>query len=118
MREASLWKSKDDMPKNASEQHVELFPSVKRKIELVAKTVFEEMMKEKEERKDETEETPVEEEELCTISFEQRGSSITVKAEKGGKTIVERTAPLTAAGFEKAVKEVGEVVGRKVLRLK
>ena len=118
VREASLWKSKDDMPKNASEQHVELFPSVKRKIELVAKTVFEEMMKEKEERKDETEETPVEEEELCTISFEQRGSSITVKAEKGGKTIVERTAPLTAAGFEKAVKEVGEVVGRKVLRLK
>lgn len=118
VREAALWKSKDDMPKNASEQHVELFPSVKRKIELVAKTIFEEMMKEKEECKEQTQEpTPVEED-LCTISFKQHGSSITVKAEKGGKTIIERTAPLTASGFEKAIKEVGEVVGRKVLRLK
>ena len=58
------------------------------------------------------------EEELCTITFETRGDRVVVKAERGKKVLVERSAPMTATGFEQAVKEVGAVVGREVLKLK
>lgn len=123
-KSATLWPVAGSAPENASEQHAELFPSVRKKIELIARMIFKEMEKEPEERRRQPEnpesassdEEP--EEELCTITFEMAGRSVKVKAEKGSRVIAERTEKATAAGFEKAVKEVGAIVGREILRLK
>jgi hypothetical protein len=123
----TLWPIAGSAPANAAEQHAELFPSVRKKIELVARTILEEMQKEpeaKDEKPKEPEPDPTPapeeemEEELCTITFETRGDRVVVKAERGKKVLVERSAPMTATGFEQAVKEVGAVVGREVLKLK
>ena len=140
-RVATLWGDRP-RPKNAEEQHRELFPSVKREIELVARQILEEMEKieskakvedenKQEEKKDESkpeepppEESPPEpskeepEEEVCTISFEISGGEVTVQAKRGSSLVAERKAKATAKGFEDAVREVGAIVGRKIFRLK
>ena len=129
-REATLWKD-GKKPANADEQHVALFPSVKRRIELEARQILEEL--EQQEAKEETKEPPPEEpppeeppapseetpeEELCTISFEISGGEVTVQAKRGSSVVAERKAKATAKGFENAVREVGAVVGREIFRLK
>lgn len=131
-RDQTLWRD-GKRPENADEQHVGLFPSVRRQIELVARQILEEMKppepepepeKKPEEPPEEPppEETPPEEkpeeEELCTISFELSGGEVKVSAKRGDKVIAERTTKATASGFEQAVSEVGAVVGRKVFGLK
>ncbi len=122
----TLWPVAGTAPSNAEEQHAALFPSVRRKIEFIARIILEEMEKDPQEREKPPEPKPPEpvqsedesKEELCKITFEVKGSSVTVKAEKGGEIIAERTGKATAAGFENAVREVGAIVGRKVLLLK
>lgn len=125
-KSVTLWPVAGTAPENAQEQHSGLFPSVRKKIEFIARMILEEMKKEPEEREKPPEPKPPEptpseeepKEELCKITFEVTGASVTVKAEKGSKVVAQRTEKATAAGFEKAVKEVGAIVGREVLLLK
>lgn len=122
----TLWPVAGTAPDNADEQHAGLFPSVRRKIEFIARMILEEMEKEPEEREKPQEPKPPEptpsdeepKEELCKITFKVTGATVSVKAEKGSRVIAERTEKATAAGFEKAVREVGAIVGREVLLLK
>jgi len=139
-RVETLW-GDGPKPANAEVQHRELFPSVRREIELVARQILEEMEKreeteERQEPKPEEpkppedpppeepppEETPPEEEkpeeELCTILFEMKGGEVTAQAKRGSSLVAERKAKATAAGFENAVREVGAVVGREIFKLK
>lgn len=129
-RVETLWGS-GTKPANAEEQHRELFPSVKREIELVARQILEEMEEKKDEAKPEEpppepppEETPpspseeAPEEEICTISFEISGGEVTVQAKRGNSVVAERKAKATAKGFEDAVRQVGAIVGREVFGLK
>ena len=110
-RETVLWEG-DEKPANAADQHRELFPSVKRRIELVAKTILEEMEKseatpeEKPPEEPPPEETPPEEtppeEELMmfTISVEKKpDGTLSIKILKGKSAMFERTCPAKAADF-------------------
>ncbi len=125
-REGILWGG-GPKPGNAGEQHVRLFPSVRREIELVARQVLDELKRE-DAKRDEAQEKPEErpsspeetkpEEEPCTISFEVGGGEATVRASRGGRVVAERKARATAGGFEDAVREVGAIVGREVFKLK
>lgn len=125
-KNATLWPVAGSAPENAQEQHSQLFPSVKKKIESIARMILKEMEKDPEERENPPEPQPPEpveseeepEEEVCTITFSVSGASVTVKAEKGSRVVAERTEKATAFGFEKAIKEVGAIVGREVLFLK
>ena len=125
----TLW-GNGPKPANVEEQHQELFPSVKREIELVARQILEEMEKKDEAKPEEPppepppEETPPTsseeepEEEICTISFEISGGEVTVQAKRGNSVVAERKAKATAKGFEDAVRQVGAIVGREVFKLK
>lgn len=135
-REETLWKD-GKKPANADEQHAALFPSVKRRIELEARQILDEL-EQQESKEKETKETPPEEpppeepppeeppvpseetpeEELCTISFSMAGGEVTVQAKRGNTVVAERKAKATASGFENALREVGAVVGREIFRLK
>jgi hypothetical protein len=125
-KNATLWPVAGSAPENAQEQHSQLFPSVKKKIESIARMILKEMEKDPEEREKPPEPQPPEpveseeepEVEVCTITFSVSGASVTVKAEKGSRVVAERTEKATAFGFEKAIKEVGAIVGREVLFLK
>lgn len=139
-RLAILWGDKAK-PANAAEQHVQLFPSVKREIELVARQILEEVEKAKargedegEGKKPEAEQKPEEskppaetppspseekpEMEACAITFEVSGGEVTVQAKRGSNVVAERKAKATAKGFENAVREVGAIVGREIFKLK
>lgn len=112
-------------PANVEEQHQELFPSVKREIELIARQILEEMEElEPKETPPQSEDSSSssnsesEEEEICTISFEISGGEVTVQAKRGNSVVAERKAKATAKGFEDAVRQVGAIVGREVFRLK
>ena len=117
-RETVLW-GEEAKPANAGEQHRELFPSVKKRIELVAKTILEKMEEKSEtppEEKppeDPPEETPPEEtppeetppeetppEELeFTISVKKSGGMLETKILKGKAPVFERTCPAKAGEF-------------------
>lgn len=117
-----LWK-KDEAPANAEDQHAEIFPSVRRYIELIARQILDEMEKEEADEQNaesssESSGNSDEENDLCTIEFEISGGEVTVRAKRGGSVIAERRAKARAKDFENAVREVGAVVGQKVLYLK
>lgn len=115
-----LW-PKDEVPANAEDQHAEIFPSVRRYIELIARQILDEMEKEEAEQaesSDDSAENAETNNDLCTIEFEISGDEVTVRAKCGERVIVERQAKARAKDFENAVREVGAVVGQKVLKLK
>ncbi len=129
-RMATLWPD-GKLPKNADAQHRELFPSVRRKIELLAKTILEELSeprpdeKKPEEKKPEEsppEETPEEatpeEEQAFTISILRRGENVKVKLLKGRMPVVERTLDAKMDAFGSAMREVSDRVGRDFLKLR
>lgn len=111
-REEVLW-GEEEKPSNAGEQHRELFPSVKKRIELVAKTILEEMAKPEPEKKPEPEEPPEEkpedpseseaetppEEIEFTISVKKSGEKIETKILHGKDPVFERTCPAKKGDF-------------------
>lgn len=102
-------------PANAAQQHAELFPSVKRRIELVAREIFEEM------EKSETppEETPPEEPKLeFSIVVSREGERVTVRLAESGKDIVSRETDAKLAPFRSAMKEVADKLGAEIMKLK
>ncbi len=132
-RAATLWPD-GKTPANADAQHRELFPSVRRKIELLAKAVLEELSepspaeKKPEEKKPEEpppeetpeaspEETPEEEFEF-TVSVVRAGDRVEVKLLKGKTPVVERTLDAKMVPFGSAMKEVADRLGRDLLKLR
>lgn len=122
-REAKLWPD-GGAPKNASEQHVALFPSVKSKIELLARKILEEIKKEElSQAKSETQEksegsSDVENLSMdFTISVIKTSSQVEVKLLKGESTMVEKKVELKYNPFESAMKEVSRKLGKELLSL-
>lgn len=119
----TLWPEGGE-PANAEEQHTELFPSVRKKIELIARKILEEMNI-PEPRPDEQSETPEdssdgdgESMELeFTISVARTSSGVEVKLMKGDSAVVERTVDAKFAPFDKAMKEVSRKLGKELLSL-
>jgi len=121
-REQILW-GDEERPSNADDQHAELFPSVKKRIELVARSILEEMEKpEPEERRPEEPPEPQDEKEppklLYSIIVEQTGDQVNVRLEQGEKTVAERSAKAKMSDYRKAMKDVSDKLGTDILKLK
>ena len=119
----TLWPAGNE-PKNADEQHVSLYPSVRRKIELVARKILEEMNVPKPEEQEPKPETPEESEEESeeqmlefTISVSKTASGVEVKLLKGNEPVVERTVDGRFSPFEGAMREVSRRLGKDLLKL-
>ncbi len=126
-RLSTLWPD-GNVPENGDEQHRELFPSVQRKIELLAKSILEELNEplpeEPTPEEPKPEEDPVEnpeempEEFEFTISVSRSGDKVEVKLLKGKEAVVERLLDAKMAPFDSAMEEVSDHLGRKLLKLK
>lgn len=126
VRIATLWPDESTRPSNAADQHRELFPSVKRKIELLAKVILEEMNEPKpeEEKKPEEpppeekppEETPPEEipEEVMefAISIKKSANKIDVELKQGDIVVESSSVPVKKDDFENAMFKVTEAISR------
>ena len=126
-RLATLWPDETSRPPNAEEQHRALFPSVRRKIELVAKSILEEMNDPKPENEEKPEEPPPEEtpdspeeEPLVefTISVSQEGNTISVKLLRGEETVLERKVDARMSDFSDGMMKVSDKLGRDILKLR
>ena len=131
---AGLWRERQlqvlwpdgRMPRNATEQHAELFPSVKRHIELVARAILAELAEspEKSESRSEDEQPPEtpppeppEELELIAISVRRLGGEVEIQLKSGNRTLDERKVPADLTGFENAMREVAGRLAREALGL-
>jgi len=102
----TLW-PKGGAPKNADEQHAELFPSVKKRIELVARSIVAEINK------------PEPEVALVyAISAQRTGDRVTVKVTHGEETVFEKNPKANMKDFRNAMRELGETYGKEILNLK
>ncbi len=121
-RVATLWGG-GKTPANADEQHTELFPSVKNKIELVARKILEEMnipepRPEDRETPEESSASGSDEQKLeFTISVSRTDSGVEVKLLKGDSPVVERTVKSKFGPFDQAMREVSRKLGRDLLSL-
>jgi len=131
-RVRTLW-GDGEKPANAEAQHAMLFPSVKKRIELVARSILEQMEKPepKPEEKPETppEEKPEEpdpsdspekpEEPLMAYSImvERDGETVKVKLMQGKTSVAERTPKAKIDEFNEAMKLISDKLGRDILRL-
>ena len=114
-RMSTLWPD-GKLPANADEQHASLFPSVRRKIELLAKVIVEEM---KTPEPKPEEEQPQEEEDLAfTISVTKTGGRVEAKLLKGGAPVVERIVDAKLQPFDEAMKDISSTLGRECLQLR
>lgn len=106
-------------PVNAEEQHRELFPSVRRKIELVARKILEEMnVSESDETPEEPSRSESDEVKLeYTVSVVRTSSGVEVKLMKGDSPVVERTVKSRFAPFDQAMRDVSRKLGRDILSL-
>src|SRR5574344_721276 len=127
-RETTLWPD-GKAPANAAEQHRELFPSVRRKIELMAKVILEEMNQPKPEEEKKPEEPPPEpqvetpeekppEEAEYPITVRRSGGEIEVSLESGGSTLESSTVPAKKDDFENAMFKVTKSLSEQILKLK
>lgn len=129
-RLATLW-GDGERPANAAEQHAALFPSVRKRIELVARQILEDMEKPEPEpeQKPQPEEKPEdpsdsdsesEEEPLLKYSIvvECDGDNVTVKLEQGKSTVAERSAKAKMSDYQGAMKFVSDKLGADILKLK
>jgi len=123
-RERILW-GDGERPSNADRQHVELFPSVKKRIELVARSILEEMEKPEPEKKSEPEDPAdldqqSEEPQLMKFSIvvEKDGDQVSVKLEQGKTTVAERSAKAKMSDYQGAMKFDSDKLGTDILKLK
>ena len=128
-RVATLW-GDGERPANADDQHAALFPSVKRHIELVARSILEQMEKPEPEpeKKPEPEEKPEDpsesdqqsEEQLMMFSIvvQREGDQVTVKLEQGKSTVAEKSAKARMSDYQGAMKFVSDKLGSDILKLK
>lgn len=110
-------------PSNAEEQHAELYPSVKKKIELLARKILEEMnvpepQKESQETPEDSSQGESEDEKLeYTISVIKTSSGVEVKLLKGEAPVVERSVKAKFAPFDQAMRDVSRKLGKELLSL-
>ena len=110
-------------PSNAEEQHAELYPSVRKKIELLARKILEEMnipeqQKESQETPDDSSQGESEDEKLeYTISVVKTSSGVEVKLLKGDAPVVERSVKAKFAPFDQAMRDVSRKLGKELLSL-
>jgi len=129
-RLATLWPDESRRPANAGEQHRALFPSVRRKIELLAKVILEELNEPKPEEEkpeepppeevppEETPEEPPEEEVVeFAVSVRRAGGEIEVSLKKGEEVVESATIPAKKDDFENAMFKVTGAMS-KILQLK
>ena len=128
-RLGTLW-GDGERPANAADQHAALFPSVKKRIELVARSILEEMEKPEPEpeKKPEPEEKPEDpsesdqqsEEQLMMFSIvvERTGDQVKVKLEQGKSTVAEKSAKAKMHDYQGAMKYVSDKLGSDILKLK
>ena len=128
-RVTTLW-GDGERPSNADAQHAALFPSVKKRIELVARQILEDMEKPEPEQKPQPEQPPEDptesdqqsEEEpqllMYSIVVERDGDEVKVKLEQGKSTIAERSAKAKMIDFQGAMKFVSDKLGTDILKLK
>lgn len=128
-RLATLWPDEAKRPANAAEQHKALFPSVRRKIELLARTILEEMNEPKPENEEKPEEPPPEEqqpdetpeepEEVVEfeISVRRAGNEVEVSLKQGETVVESATVPAKKDNFENAMFKVTSAISR-ILGLK
>ncbi|MBR2356065.1 MAG: hypothetical protein IKA69_06785 [Kiritimatiellae bacterium] len=127
-RISTLW-SDGELPANADEQHAGLFPSVRRKIELMARMILEEMNEPVEQK---PEESPPEEEtrddsisveqpqevQAFTISVSKNGDKVEAKLLKGKTPVVDKSVDARLQPFESAMREISTTLGRDLLNLR
>ena len=126
----TLWPDEAKRPANADEQHKSLFPSVRRKIELLARTILEEMNEPKPENEEKPEEPPPEEpqpdetpeeppEEVIefAISVRRAGNEVEVSLKQGETVVESATVPAKKDDFENAMFKVTSAISR-ILGLK
>ena len=125
----TLWPDEAKRPANAAEQHKALFPSVRRKIELLARTILEEMNEPKPENEEKPEEPPPEEpqpdetpeepEEVVEfeISVRRAGNEVEVSLKQGETVVESATVPAKKDNFENAMFKVTSAISR-ILGLK
>ena len=129
-RISTLWPDEAKRPSNAAEQHKSLFPSVRRKIELLARTILEEMNEPKPENEEKPEEPPPEEpppeetpeeppEEVVefAISVRREGNEVEVSLKQGETVVESATVPAKKDDFEnemfKVTSEISRILGLK-----
>ena len=112
-RMSTLWPD-GDAPSNASEQHAALFPSVRRKIELLSKLIIEEM--EQPQPEDPAPEEPEELEDI-ELSVVRRDGKLDVSLKRGGNDLAAETVPATADDLRKAMQRMSDKISSDVLRL-
>ncbi|MBQ2625778.1 MAG: hypothetical protein IJG18_11845 [Kiritimatiellae bacterium] len=125
----TLWPDEAKRPANAAEQHKSLFPSVRRKIELLARTILEEMNEPKPENEEKPEEPPPEEPQPdetpeeppevveFEISVRRAGDEVEVSLKQGETVVESATVPAKKDDFENAMFKVTSAISR-ILGLK
>ena len=117
-RLSTLWPDEEARPGNAAEQHRELFPSIRRKIELLAKVILEEMNEPRPEEEKKPEEPPPEDSsdeseeplELISISVERKSGKVEVELKRGNKTIKHASASSSKGEFRDAMRTITDAL--------
>ncbi len=110
-RLGTLWPDAAKRPSNAARQHRELFPSVKRKIELVARVILEEMREIEPKDAEPDPQTPPEEALLeFEISVSRSGDNVEVTLKKGGETVESESVRARKGDFDKAMRKVSKAI--------
>lgn len=118
-RKNSLLWAEGERPENADDQHAVLFPSVTRRIELLARQILEEMNEPEPEKEESVEDTDSEgdsdvEQMEFSILVSKQGGNVEVKLEKGDTAIFERTVPARKGDFKSAMGEVTEKISSEL----
>ena len=118
-RVRTLWGT-DARPANASEQHAALFPSVRTRIELVARKILEEMENPTSvpEPRPEPGEAVEEPKQTFSIVVERKDDCVTVKLEQGRATVAERTTRAKMSDYRDAMRAVSDKLGSEFLKLR
>lgn len=121
-RESVLWPD-GKLPPNAAEQHVDIFPSVLKKIELVARQILEEIIQEQQPKPEApVEETPPDEqppeEELFSLSVRRTGGGLEIRLMQGNAVVQESVVPARAKDFREAMRLLTDTLSTKVLDLR
>ena len=120
-RLATLWPDENARPGNAAEQHRELFPSVRRKIELLAKVILEEMKEPRpeqdEKKQDDSTDDSEEPLDVISISVQRSGGKVVVELKRGSKTVERASASLSRGEFDGAMRKITRALS-DILKLK
>ena len=120
VRLRTLWPD-GNAPRNANDQHRELFPSVMRKIELLARVILEEMdtpSQKPEPEPDPSAEPPPDELTAFSIEIGRDAESIEVSLKSGGNVVKRMTVAPKKSEFERAMSDVTRTLGQDILKLK